>query len=108
VRACELCTLILEKKDIRKLHSRCKVWGIVDWVDIHAFGGGHPAMNIVSKLVETICVELTLIPTLRRLRSVLRMVDMALVVQWLLKLQNDRRGTLTLNLEAGLGSPISY
>ena len=105
MRACELCTLILEKKDIRKLHSRCKVWGIVDWVDIHAFGGGHPAMNIVSKLVETICVELTLIPTLRRLRRVLKIVDMLLDVQWL---REVGRGTLKFNLEAGLGSPISY
>lgn len=78
------------------------------WMDIHAFGEGHPAFNFVSNLVEQYAGQHTLIPTLRKLRSVLRMVDMALVVQWLLKLQNDRRGTLTLNLEAGLGSPISY
>jgi hypothetical protein len=101
----ELCTLVLEKKDIRKLYSRCKVWGVVSWVDIHAFGAGHPAITIVSKLVETMCVRHTLIPTLRRLRSVLKIVDMLLDVQWFLEVG---RGTLKFNLEAGLGSPISY
>lgn len=55
------------------------------WVDIHAFGGEHPVITMVSKLDERLYVRHTLIPTLRRLRSVLTIVDMMLDVQWLLK-----------------------
>jgi hypothetical protein len=57
----------------------------MDWIDVLAFGEEHPVVSTVSKLLETLCTRHTLIPTLRRLRSVLKIVDMLLDVQWLLK-----------------------
>jgi hypothetical protein len=72
----------------------------VDWLDILAFGERHPAINTVSQLVETLHLRHTLMPTLRRLRSVLKIVDMLLDVQWRLEAE---RWTLKYNLEAAIG-----
>ena len=66
------------------------------WVDILAFGGRHPAINTVSQLMETPYMRHTLMPTLRRLRSVLKIVDMLLDVNDFLKSNMD----VKFNLEA--------
>lgn len=50
------CTLVLETKNIGKLHSCFEVWIVLEWLDIRAFGEGHPAFSIVSNLAWTIRV----------------------------------------------------
>lgn len=46
--------MVLETKSIGKLHSCFEVLIVLEWMDIHAFGGGHPAFNFVSSIVGTI------------------------------------------------------
>jgi hypothetical protein len=66
------------------------------WVDVLAFDEEHPADTMVSKLSKILQMRYTLMPTLRMLRRVLKIVDMLLDVQWLLK---PGSGTLNFNLE---------
>jgi len=67
--------------------------------NILASGGGHPAQRNISKFEQFVNSRHTLIPTLRRLRNVLIIVDILLDVQWLL-----RSKECNVRVEGGFGS----